>query len=105
MAGLVADPLEVGPGEPLPLGAEVDGQIGSPQLELWLGEGGGAELVGGADVVGAALVLGGALVVGAVLVSVGVGVAVRVGAELELGALPWVICWVVGSGCTGLPLR
>ena len=103
MAGLVADPLEVGPDEPLPLGAEVDGQIGSPQLELWLGEG-GAELVGGADVVGAALVLGGALVVGAVLVGVGVGVAVRVGAELD-GALPWVICWVVGSGITGLPLR
>ena len=101
-AGFGVDELGAGPDEPLLPGAEEDGQIGSPQPVVRLGDG-GAELLGGADVVGGALlVLGALLLLGAVLVSVGVGVAVRVGVELEVG---WPICWVVGIGSTGLPLR
>lgn len=97
-------------GDPPPeLDAEDDGQIGRPQLVLGVGLG-GTELLGGADVVGTALVLGAvlvlALLLGAVLDSVGVGVLLlRVGVLLGVEPFEPVICWVVGSGTTGLPSR
>ena len=102
---MVFGELDGDPGGVVEPDAERDGQIGSPQLELWLGDG-TAELLGGADVLGAVLlgaVLLGAVLLGAVLVSVGVGEALEVVAVADGWDCP--ICWVVGIGNTGLPLR
>ena len=100
-AAFVLGELVAGPGDLLGLVAVPDGQIGSPQLELWLGDG-GAELLGGADVVGTALLLG-AVLLGAVLVWVGVAEALEVVGVADGCDCP--TCWVVGIGATGLPSR
>lgn len=92
-------------------GAELDGaddgQTGRPQLVLGVADGTADVLGGATDVLvggGAEELVGAAEVLGGVLDTVGVGVELKLlggGAEY----CGWPICWVVGSGCTGLPLR